>query len=150
MTTFFDFEKDFIASLRCIPMIVRYKLDTCGVKLKLDHWHDFNTEEKDNLVTQPCETAEEVTKYHDDLQALIKAKTGQYAKELEVQSNPAWQNKEEIPTSLQEKIQEFEFELTKEQWQKLDDLQRFVLIKLSRPSHENKNFLPALKEFGLQ
>ena len=149
MTTFFDFEQDFIASLRCIPMIVRYKLDTCGVKLKLDHWHDFSTEQRELFVNLPCETTEEVSKYHDDLQALIKEKTGQYAKELDISPHPAWKNGEDIPTSLQDKAQEFDFQLTKEQWQKLDDLQRFVLIKLSRPSHENKNFLPALKEFGI-
>jgi hypothetical protein len=32
---------------------------------------------------------------------------------------------------------------------KLSPAQRFALIKLSRPSHENHNFLPALKEFEL-
>ncbi|NEQ62650.1 MAG: nitrate reductase associated protein, partial [Moorea sp. SIO4A1] len=31
----------------------------------------------------------------------------------------------------------------------LTPIQRFALIKLTRPSHENKNFLPALKEFQL-
>jgi len=39
---FFDFEADFVLSLRCIPMIVRYKLDTYGVKLKLAHWNHFD------------------------------------------------------------------------------------------------------------
>ncbi|HEY9298982.1 MAG TPA: nitrate reductase associated protein, partial [Phormidium sp.] len=28
-TKFFQFEADFVNSLRCIPMQVRYKLDTC-------------------------------------------------------------------------------------------------------------------------
>jgi hypothetical protein len=28
-------------------------------------------------------------------------------------------------------------------------LQRFVLIKLCRPGHENENFPKAVKEFGL-
>ena len=149
MTTFFDFEQDFIASLRCIPMIVRYKLDTSGVKLKLDHWHSFNAEEKELLVNLPCETDTEISKYHDRLQALVKEKTGKYAKELEIDPHPAWKNTQDIPSNLREKAQEFDLKLTIEQWQKLDNLQRFVLIKLSRPSHENKNFLPALKEFGL-
>lgn len=35
---FFAFESDFVDSLRCIPMVVRYKLDTCGIKLKLPEW----------------------------------------------------------------------------------------------------------------
>ncbi|MDR9402251.1 MAG: nitrate reductase associated protein, partial [Halothece sp. Uz-M2-17] len=44
---------------------------------------------------------------------------------------------------------EFNLKINREQWQKLTPLQRFALIKLSRPSHENKNFYPALKEFAI-
>ncbi|MDA0674030.1 MAG: hypothetical protein O3C67_10055, partial [Cyanobacteria bacterium] len=36
-----------------------------------------------------------------------------------------------------------------EQGAGLIPLQRFALIKLSRPGHENRNFLPACQEFGL-
>jgi hypothetical protein len=39
--------------------------------------------------------------------------------------------------------------VTLQQWASLTPLQRFALIKLSRSSHEDKNFLPALKEFHL-
>lgn len=28
-------------------------------------------------------------------------------------------------------------------------LQRFALYKLTRPGHDNDNFLPAMREFGL-
>ncbi len=35
VNSLFQFEADFVASLRCIPIQVRYKLDTCGIKLKL-------------------------------------------------------------------------------------------------------------------
>ncbi|MFM7384388.1 MAG: nitrate reductase associated protein, partial [Microcystaceae cyanobacterium] len=56
---FFQFEQDFVASLRCIPMLVRMKLDTCGVKLKLTHWHQLDQTERQNLVTWPCTTPAE-------------------------------------------------------------------------------------------
>lgn len=130
-------------------MIVRYKLDTCGVKLKLNHWHEFNKEEKDSLVHKPCKTAQEIKEYADYLQELVKEKTGEYAKNLEIESNPQWSNIEEIPEQVIKKAEEFNFQLTLSQWQNLDDLQRFVLIKLSKSGHENRNFLPALKEFKL-
>lgn len=149
MTIFFEFEQDFVNSLRCIPMIVRYKLDTCGVKLKLNHWHEFNKEEKDSLVHKPCKTAQEIKEYADYLQELVKEKTGEYAKNLKIESNPQWSNIEEIPEQVIKKTEEFNFKLTLSQWQNLDDLQRFVLIKLSKSGHENRNFLPALKEFKL-
>jgi hypothetical protein len=35
------------------------------------------------------------------------------------------------------------------QWQALTELQRFTLLKLSRAKHDNVNFVPALREFGL-
>jgi hypothetical protein len=39
--------------------------------------------------------------------------------------------------------------ITLKQWQNLTPLQRFALLKLSHSSHENKNFLPALREFKI-
>ncbi|AFZ51764.1 nitrate reductase associated protein [Dactylococcopsis salina] len=146
---FFQFEADFVNDLRCIPMQVRLKLDTCGVKLKLHHWHQFNQDERDQLVNQPCETPEQITAYKKVLQNLVIQKTGEPAKELEIDPDPPWLNAQDIPQQLQEKTQEFDLEIKPEQWQKLSPLQRFALIKLSRPSHENKNFYPALKEFGI-
>jgi hypothetical protein len=149
MTNFFEFETDFVDSLRCIPMIVRFKLDTCGVKLKLHHWHNFNQIERESLVHKPCVTSQEIEDYKQYIQNLVFLKTGEYAKELDICSYPEWLNLEKIPLNLLEKGQEFDFKLTLSQWHILTPLQRFVLIKLSRPSHENNNFLPALKEFNL-
>jgi hypothetical protein len=39
--------------------------------------------------------------------------------------------------------------LDEPRWSALSPLQRFALLKLSRPGHENRNFLPACREFGL-
>lgn len=149
MINFFKFETDFVDSLRCIPMIVRFKLDTCGVKLKLHHWHNFNQIERESLVHKPCLTLQEIEEYKQYIQNLVYLKTGEYAKELDINPNAEWLNLEKIPVDVQEKSREFDFKFILSQWQSLTDLQRFVLIKLSRPSHENKNFLPALKEFNI-
>ncbi|MBE9222202.1 nitrate reductase associated protein [Cyanobacterium stanieri LEGE 03274] len=149
MTDFFQFEADFVESLRCIPLVVRMKLDTCGVKLKLDHWHQFTLEEREILVNKPCKTSSEAMEYANFLQDLVHSKTGNYAKNLEIDSHPLWQQKDNIPPQILEKAQEFDLKLNINQWNNLSDLQRFALIKLSRPSHENRNFLPALQEFNL-
>ena len=146
---FFQFEADFIDSLQCIPMQVRLKLDTCGVKLKLAHWNKFNQQERQTLVDMPCTTDAESQGYRKFLQHLVTEKTGAPAKELLVDANPPWLNGSVIPENVQEKATEFEVNLTVEQWKKLTPLQRFALIKLTRASHENSNFYPALQEFGL-
>ena len=149
MTNFFQFEADFVDSLRCIPMQVRMKLDTCGTKLKLTHWHQFTQEERQELVEKPCTTVEEIQTYREYIQNLVINHTGTPASELPVEDNPAWMDATTIPPTVQEKVQELGVSLTSQHWASLTPAQRFALIKLSRPSHENKNFLPALKEFQL-
>ena len=46
----FDFERDFAGSLRCIPMIVRFKLDSVGVKLSLRQWSRFGHRDRELLL----------------------------------------------------------------------------------------------------
>jgi len=146
---FFQFEADFVDDLRCIPMQVRLKLDTCGVKLKLHHWHQLRQEERDTLVKQPCETPDQIKAYKNYLQNLVMQYTGSPAKELDIDPNPPWLNAQSIPASVQDKAREFNLHITVEAWETLTPLQRFALIKLSRPSHENKNFYRAIQEFSL-
>lgn len=149
MTHFFQFEQDFVDSLRCIPMQVRMKLDTCGIKLKLAHWHQFTQQERQMLVEMPVTTAQESQAYQHHLQNLVTNYTGKPASELAIDPNPGWMDATTIPENVQTKAQEFNVSLTLEKWQALTPTQRFALIKLSRPSHENRNFLPALKEFKI-
>ena len=61
-TALFAFEDDFVASLRCVPMAVRFKLDACGVKLSLRQWSRFSQAERRELLLAPCETAAALTR----------------------------------------------------------------------------------------
>ena len=146
---FFQFEADFVQSLRCIPMQVRMKLDTCGVKLKLSHWHQLSQQERQTLVNMACETKAESALYRRFLQELLINKTGAPAGELPIEDHPAWLDETRVPEEVQTKAAEFELNITTSQWTNLTPAQRFALIKLSRPSHENRNFYPALQEFNL-
>lgn len=144
----FKFEADFVASLRCIPMCVRWKLDICGIKLKLSHWNHFTTDERQQLVWLPCEQPEDIQAYREYLQSLVQHYTGAPAQDLSIDPTP-WQSLDQVPAAVVIKAQAFQLELSVEQWRDLTPLQRFALIKLSRSSHENHNFYPALKEFHL-
>lgn len=149
MTHFFQFEADFVDTLRCIPMQVRYKLDTCGIKLKLPHWNQFNTTERQQLVEMPCATATEIQAYRSQLQQMVQAHTGELPADLPTDSHPVWLDATSIPVSVQTQAQSVDCSIPLAKWANLSPLQRFALIKLSRSQHENKNFLPALKEFDL-
>lgn len=149
MSSFFQFESDFVDSLRCIPMIVRFKLDTCGVKLKLHQWNKFTEADRLQTVETPCTTEAEIRNYHDLLHRLVEQRTGEQATDLAIDENPPWNHAETIPASVAQKAEEVGITIAPSEWAALTPIQRFVLIKLSRSSHENANFLPAVKEFNL-
>lgn len=149
MDNLFKFEDDFVSSLRCIPMVVRYKLDTCGVKLKLAHWNQFPLSIRQQLVEQPAETEEDITTYRNLLRDLANQYTDIPLKDLPIDSNPPWLDVDQVPDAVNDKAAEINLKISQEQWEELTSLQRFALIKLSRSSHENANFFPAMKEFNL-
>jgi hypothetical protein len=149
MSELFQFEADFVDSLRCIPMQVRLNLDTCGVKLKLAEWNRFSKEEKQALVDMPARTSDEAKVYRELLHRLVLQHTGKQATDLPVDVYPAWMDEATVPDSVRKKAEEVGVTLTPAHWATLAPLRRFALIKLSRSEHENSNFLPALKEFGV-
>lgn len=146
---FFKFEADFVEALRCIPMQVRLKLDTCGIKLKLQDWNHFTQTERQTLVELPCLTSPEILHYREQLNQILIKHTGKSGTDLAIDQNPPWMDAATIPESVTAKAQELELTVTEAQWASLQPLQRFALIKLSRSSHENKNFIPALQEFDI-
>lgn len=146
---FFDFESDFVESLRCIPMIVRYKLDTCGIKLKLPEWVKISVEEKKQLAYLPCYMNTEVNQYGQYVGNLVW-KYANHEASLLPNVDDSWNNLNEIPEEIKEKSTEWNCPApTLKQWIELDTLQRFALVKLSRSGHEGKNFPRALREFGI-
>ena len=137
---YFEFEEDFVEEgIRCIPMIVRFKLDKAGIKLKLNEWAKFNVDEKVRLALLECNEEEEIKKYNQFVSNLIRCYTNKEATVLAIDINPAWNNKVKIPSELLEKVLEFDNIINNEQWSSLTVLQRFALLKLCRSNHENKN-----------
>jgi hypothetical protein len=149
MSNFFQFESDFVESLRCIPMQVRLKLDTCGIKLKLQQWNQFTQDDRLKLVELPCETDLEIQVYREFLCELVQKRTGAIASELPIDPQPPWLDATTIPQDVSAKATAVKVNLTLEQWASLTPVQRFALLKLSRSGHENHNFVPALREFQL-
>ena len=147
---YFDFEEDFVEkNIRCIPMIVRFKMDEAGIKLKLSEWSLFSEDERIALAMMPCDHEGEVGIYRSYLKKLIERHVGKGATPLAVNKYPEWNDLNKVPVAIQEKAAEYNWQLTLTQWRRLTMLQRFALLKLCRPGHENKNFPKAMKEFNL-
>lgn len=145
----FTFELDFAGSLRCIPMVVRFKLDQAGVKLTLRQWSRFDRDERQDLVRRPCESQEEVGAYRRYLVDLITLRADEPPVDMPVDPSPAWSATDRVPERLVRYARDLGLAPpTLEQWRAITPLQRFTLFKLTRPGHDNDNFEPAMKEFG--
>jgi len=148
---YFHFEQDFMEdNIRCIPMIVRFKLDACGIKLKLKEWSKMTVEEREQLALLPIDSRGDLDVYKTYVQELIYSHTGENATLFPAGSgHNYWASVDTLPTVLKEKLEESKMGISVVQWRNLSILQRFALLKLTRPGHENKNFPKAMKEFGL-
>ena len=60
-----------------------------------------------------------------------------------------WEDAYRIPAQVIAQAESRNRRIAPDAWARLSPLQRFALIKLSRPGHENHNFIPACDEFGL-
>lgn len=146
----FDFESDFVASLRCIPMAVRLKLDTSGIKLTLRQWSRFTLEDRQILLEMRCATATEVGVYRAKLVWLVALRSGEEAKALGEAPVPLWEIADRVPEVVDAYARSIGVTPPSlDDWGDLTELQRFVLIKLTRDNHDNVNFAPAMREFGL-
>lgn len=148
---YFDFERDFMEdNIRCIPMIVRFKLDACGIKLKLREWSKMDHAERESLAVLPIDGDKDLSIYRNYVEQAIMRNTGESPTLLpRNQQDLLWNDATQIPGAVLDKLRELNQEITIEQWKSLGVLKRYALLKLTRPGHENKNFPKALREFGL-
>lgn len=143
----FAFEDDFVASLRCIPMAVRLKLDRTAIKLTLRQWSRFTRADRQLLLEAPCATALEIAAYRAMLVSLVTERAGEEARVL---NEPPPVLAEETPDNVVAFARSVGVEPPDDaDWARLSELERFALMKLTRDNHDNVNFLPAMREFGL-
>ena len=145
----FRFESDFVESLRCIPMAVRFKLDKTQVKLKLNEWSKLGQAERRVLLDSPCATPAQEAAWQAEVSDRVAKVCGAPPALLPDPVDPQWEAAE-VPAQVREKAESEGIALSDAVWRALAPLRRFALVKLSRPGHENRNFVPAALEFGLR
>ena len=146
----FAFESDFVASLRCVPMAVRLKLDLCGIKLTLRQWSRFSRQDRHDLLIRACGAPAEIAAYRRALVALVFLRSGEIAKPLADPPCGGWDRTDGPPPIVADYARSLGLAPPGPgQWAGLTRLQRFALIKLTRDNHDNVNFAPAMREFGL-
>jgi len=143
----FSFEGDYQTDLRCIPMLVRHRLDECGIKLSLKDWVKLGPQLRATVLTSAV--SKKLEKFADTVEDLVARRTGAPPTRMDIDPAPAWADTQKIPDEVAAKAVAEQVVITPAQWAGLAPLQRFALFKLSRSSHKNENFVPACREFGV-
>ena len=122
---------------------------TWQVQLKLAEWCRFTVDERARLAGLPCDNKSSssaipaIADFNgvEKLRSRTCFNTCRYCTSL---ANTAI-----VDPALNAHAATHNRYITLLQWRELTDLQRFALLKLFKPGHENKNFINAMDEFVL-
>jgi len=144
----FEFEGDIHASLDCVPLSVRRKLDLAGLKISLSGWQQLAREERLTLCHLPVDQREDLDIYREVMSAFC-GRRGIALKPLPAAPGDAspW-NCDDLPAAVRVRAASVGSSLDGEGWSRLDEESRYALVKLVDPSRNPDKFRAALVELG--
>jgi hypothetical protein len=121
-----------------------------AIKLSLRQWSRFALADRHELLITPCASPSEIDAYESMVVDLITASSREEPKRLPELPIPLWETVDATPAAVIDFARSLGVAAPwLRDWRELSELQRFTLIKLTRDNHDNVNFLPAMREFGL-
>ena len=146
----FSFESEFARDLRCIPMVVRFKLDRCCIKLSLRQWSRMGAANRGKLLIARCDHDTEIDAYGQTVVRLATAHCIEPIRWLPADAAPAWADTTCVPADVIRQAADSGIAPpSPDAWRELSVLERFALLKLARSDHDNLNFVPAMREMQL-
>jgi len=143
----FQFEAEIYESLSCVPMQARRKLDALGLKIGLAQWQRLGRGERLMICHAPAETQEERDALRVFVEETTMARAGSPPKELSEQARGEASPPSSPPSILVANARQFGVELDQEKWNRLDEDQRYALVKLGAKERPSHNLPSALREF---
>lgn len=130
-----------------MPMVVRWKLDQCGVKIGLRTWCRLAFDQKAELVERPCGSERQRAQYRRYVCRIAAAGEVEFFQpEYAAGPHADAETFLRVAAYLQSQL---DLRLARELWNPLTELQKFTLAKLTRAGHENAFLQQALLETGL-
>ena len=147
-TDFYPFESSEASSLLLIPLRVRYKLDSAGIRLRLSQWQTLTHDEKMQLLQMPVTTPQDRGAYKDALVRMVSRPGGAPLVEEPMTGEEGWHITWAWPevVVMQCKVQELELPPIAH-WQRLLEADRHALFVLARSNHSQTEFVAAMALF---
>jgi len=142
----FKFEDEVHHSLDCVPMAVRRKLDRVGVKVSLEQWQALAQHERLAICHLPTDSDEERRAIQVFLEETVRARAGSDTKALSDEVKRSAEPPTQPPERLVENAKTVGVVLNQLAWERLDEDERYALIKLGGGTEQSHNFVTALHE----
>jgi hypothetical protein len=142
----FKFEDEVHHNLACVPMAVRRKLDRVGVKVSLEQWQALAQHERLAICHLPTSTDEERDTLRMFLKETVQARAGTPTKPLSEEIRRSAEPPLVPPVGLIANAKTAGVTLNQSLWDRLDEDERYALIKLGGGAEQSHNFLTALHE----
>jgi hypothetical protein len=143
----FQFEAEVYASLNCVPMQTRRKLDAVGLKIGLAQWQQLARGERLMICHAPAALEDERQALRIFIEETTLARCGTRPKELPEEARRAARPPQSPPPQLVANARTHGVELTPSAWNSLDDDERYALTKLGGDEKVSHNLKAALNEF---
>jgi hypothetical protein len=143
----FAFEGDIHASLDCVPMAVRRKLDLVRWKISLAGWQSLPRADRLSLCHLPVDGPGDLEVYAEVLQHCAR-RAGAELKPLPPPEE-IWKG-EDVPVDVAVRCREASIPIDARRWTSLDEDSRYALVKLADPKREATKFIAAAIELELR
>ncbi len=142
----FDFEDEIVRTLACVPMAVRRKLDRVGVKVSMEQWQALSQADRLAICHLPSGSREECEVLETFVREAVERQSGSKPAELSAEQRATADPPDKPPAEVVEHARANGVALGPYEWSRLDEDERYALVKLGGNSTPKKFFPAALKE----
>lgn len=143
----FKFEDEVHQTLSCVPMAVRRKLDRIGLKIGLAQWQQLGRGERLAVCHLPVDSIEEQEVARIFMREAVRTRAGGVLTELPDEVRGSATPPGSPPAMLVAHAGAAGLKLGPPEWARLDDDERYALIKLGESATPSHHLLAALHEF---
>ena len=145
----YRFESIEATSLALIPLLVRYRLDHCSIKLHLRQWQQFSQVEREQLLQMAFTSPADAATWEAHLTAVLQQRCLCAPDRLIDTVTPAWQQLDQWPVEIVDRCAQLGLALPALAiWQSLTTPHRHALYKIARSRHDHVHLAAALHEFS--
>jgi hypothetical protein len=143
----FKFEDEMATSLACVPMAVRRKLDRVGVKVGLKQWQALGRGERLAICHLPINDGKEREALVLFISEAVARACGERPSMLDDEQRAIADPPAAVPAELAKSARDAGVKLDQAAWDRLDQDERYALLKLGGGARHSHNLAAALAEF---